>query len=52
MFESAVLGRSYSAKEYKEMEQDLRIKLFNAQRASLEHKLPVLVLIAGVDGEP
>lgn len=50
MFESAVLGRSYPAKEYKDMEQDLRIKLFNAQRASLEHKLPVLVLIAGVDG--
>lgn len=50
MFESAVLGRSYPAKEYDEMEKSLRMKLFTAQRESLARKLPVLVLIAGVDG--
>ena len=50
MFESAALGRSYPAKEYAALENDLRMKLFKAQGTCIEHKLPVLITIAGVDG--
>ena len=50
MFESAALGRSYPAKEYAALENDLRMKLFKAQGSCIEHKLPVLITIAGVDG--
>ena len=50
MFESASLGRSYPAKEYAALENDLRMKLFKAQGTCIEHKLPVLITIAGVDG--
>ena len=42
MFESAALGRSYPAKEYAALENDLRMKLFKAQGPCIEHKLPVL----------
>ena len=47
MFESASLGRSYPAKEYAALESDLRMKLFKAQGTCIEHKLPVLITIAG-----
>ena len=47
MFESASLGRSYPAKEYAALENDLRMKLFKAQGTCIEHKLPVLITIAG-----
>ena len=50
MFESAALGRKYSKEAFAAVEADLRVKLFNAQRLALKHKLPVLVTIAGVDG--
>lgn len=43
MFESAALGRSYPAKEYAALENDLRMKLFKAQGTCIEHKLPVLL---------
>lgn len=43
-------GRSYPAKEYAALENDLRMKLFKAQGTCIEHKLPVLITIAGVDG--
>ena len=43
MFESAALGRSYPAKEYAALENDLRMKLFKAQGTCIEHKLPVLI---------
>ena len=39
MFESAALGRSYPAKEYAALENDLRMKLFKAQGTCIEHKL-------------
>jgi hypothetical protein len=42
MFESAALGRSYPAKEYAALENDLRMKLFKAQGTCIEHNLPVL----------
>lgn len=44
------MGRSYPAKEYAALENDLRMKLFKAQGTCIEHKLPVLITIAGVDG--
>lgn len=50
MFESAVLGMNYSEKEYKAMEDGLRIRLFQAQRDCFLRGIPVLVTIAGVDG--
>ena len=50
MFESAALGRSYPAKEYAAIESELRMNLFKAQGLCIEHKLPVLITIAGVDG--
>ena len=37
MFESAALGRSYPAKEYAALENDLRMKLFKAQAVSYTH---------------
>lgn len=50
MFESAALGRSYPAKEYAAIESELRMNLFKAQGFCIEHKLPVLITITGVDG--
>lgn len=50
MSESAVSGRSYSVKEYAAFENDLRTKLFKAQGTCIEHKPPILIAIAGVDG--
>ncbi len=50
MFESASLGRSYSSKEYGALKEELRGRLFAAQRAARERDVPVLVIIEGVDG--
>lgn len=50
MFESATLGRSYSAEKFQGMATDLRMGLFRAQQAGIANKLPVLIIIAGVDG--
>jgi len=50
MFESMTLGQSYSSKEYKKIEGELHMKLFDLQRACEEHKIPVLLTLAGVDG--
>ena len=50
MFESAALGRSYSAEAFQSMAPDLRMSLFRAQQAGIANKLPVLIIIAGVDG--
>ncbi len=50
MFETMRLGQKYSSKEYKEFENDLRIKLFRLQEECREHGLAVLINIAGVTG--
>ena len=50
MFESASLGRSYSSKEYSALKEELRGRLFAAQRGARERNVPVLVIIEGVDG--
>ena len=50
MFETVVLGRRCSDKEYREQSQNLRIKLFEAQRTCIDRKIPLLIIIAGIDG--
>ncbi len=49
MFKTLTLGQKFSSKNYNEIENDLRIKLFNLQRECEEHKIAVLVTITGVD---
>ncbi len=50
MFETMILGQKFSKKEYKELENELRIKLFRLQQECEKHKIAVLVTILGVDG--
>ncbi|MFR5645769.1 MAG: hypothetical protein ACLUDQ_04625 [Bilophila wadsworthia] len=49
MFESAALGRSYPAKEYAALKTTWHEAVQGAG-TGIEHKLPVLITIAGVDG--
>lgn len=44
------LGQSYTNKEYKKIAKDLRIELFNAQRACIEKKIPVVIILSGIKG--
>ena len=50
MFENVALGRSCSDEEYAGLAPQLRLKLFEAQRRCMERKIPLLILIAGIDG--
>ena len=50
MFGSMTLGQSYTSKEYKKIESELHMKLFDLQYACEKHKLSVLLTIAGIDG--
>lgn len=50
MFETVLLGRRCSDSDYREQAQDLRIRLFNAQRECITRKIPLLITIAGIDG--
>ena len=50
MFETVVLGRRCSDKDYKEQAPALRIKLFEAQRQCITRNIPLLIIIAGIDG--
>lgn len=50
MFETVVLGRRYSDKEYAELAPQLRMRLFEAQRQCIERGIPLLISIAGIDG--
>lgn len=50
MFESASLGRTCSAREYDAVKEDLRTRLFAAQRAAIERGIPVLVIVEGING--
>lgn len=50
MFETVVLGRQCSDKEFRKTAPDLRMKLFEAQRQCIERKIPLLITIAGIDG--
>jgi len=50
MFEAAELGRKLSRKAYDDALPEVRAELLKAQFALAESDLPVIVLIAGVDG--
>jgi len=50
MFEAAELGRKIPKDEYKAQVPELRAKLLEAQMALQETKIPVIIVIAGVDG--
>ncbi|MFI3271971.1 MAG: polyphosphate:AMP phosphotransferase [Pseudomonadota bacterium] len=48
MFDTMSLGQKLCAKEFKEMEDALRIKLFEMQTALATHKLAMLITLDGV----
>ena len=50
MFESAALGRTFPEKEAAGIENELRMKLFEAQGKCIMHKIPLLISVAGMDG--
>lgn len=50
MFEAAELGREVAKEVYKEEEPKLRTALLEAQRALKKSNVPVLILVAGVEG--
>jgi polyphosphate:AMP phosphotransferase len=50
MFEAAELGRKVSKKEYKEREPELHTQLLEVQRQLRSAKLPVIVIVSGVEG--
>lgn len=50
MFKSITLGQSYSNKEYKKVEGELKLKLFELQQACEQNKLSVLITLSGVEG--
>ncbi len=50
MFQTLVLGQKYNNTEYKALEKELRITLFQLQKKCEEHKISVLVTLLGVDG--
>ncbi len=50
MFDTVVLGRSCPKKEYETYAPHMRMKLFQAQRICRDRKIPLLIIISGVDG--
>ncbi len=50
MFESAELGRKLSKREYERQLPELRARLVQVQFALKQAKIPVIIVISGVDG--
>jgi len=50
MFEGAELGRKVSKQEFDEEVPELRTRLLEAQQALRDSDIPVIVVVAGVDG--
>jgi AMP-polyphosphate phosphotransferase len=50
MFEAAELGRKISKKEFKARENELHTELLAVQRELMASKIPVVVLVSGVEG--
>lgn len=50
MLSTINFGQSYSAKEYKELAVESRIRLFNLQKECMEQKIPVIIYVDGVSG--
>jgi polyphosphate:AMP phosphotransferase len=49
MFEGTKVGRKVSKKHYKQQEPQLRTELLALQRELRKHKIPVIVLVSGVE---
>lgn len=50
MFEGVELGRSVSKQDFKAQLTELRTRLLNAQREIRQSQLPVIIIMAGVEG--
>ncbi|MFM1941213.1 MAG: hypothetical protein RI897_195 [Verrucomicrobiota bacterium] len=50
MFEAAELGRTLSKEEYAEQLPELRLRLLEAQQALRRAGVPVVIIVAGMDG--
>ena len=50
MFEVAEVGRRIGKSEFKAREGELRTRLLAAQREAANHKVPIIIVIAGVEG--
>jgi len=50
MFEAIELGQSLSKKEFKQAELQFRAELLQLQQQLVEKSIPVLILVAGVEG--
>lgn len=50
MFENIALGRRCSDKDFREQAPKLRMKLFEAQRQCIRRRIPLLIIVAGMDG--
>lgn len=50
MFEAAEVGRSVSKAEFKAREEALATELLTAQRAAREQKMPIIIVVSGVEG--
>ncbi len=49
MFEATKVGRSVSKEEFKQQRDELRTQLLDAQRQLRETRIPVVVIVAGVE---
>ncbi len=50
MFETAELGQRISRREFQKIEPELRLRLLDAQQALRKSRVPVIILVAGVEG--
>jgi AMP-polyphosphate phosphotransferase len=50
MFEAAELGRKITKTEFDKLEPELHTKLLTIQRELMESKIPVIVIVSGVEG--
>ncbi len=50
MFETAELGRKVSKGDFKKLVPDLRVQLLEVQQQVRQAQIPVVILLAGVDG--
>ena len=49
MFDTVILGRSCPGKEYDQYEPMLRMKVFEAQQTCREKKIPLLIIVSGLE---
>ncbi|HIJ34039.1 MAG TPA: polyphosphate kinase, partial [Gammaproteobacteria bacterium] len=50
MFETAELGRKVSKSDYKKLVPELRVQLLEIQQQVRQANIPVVIVLAGVDG--